>query len=491
MSDNSPGQDEAGGQPLTRGYGGGGGGGGRGGEPPPDEPRGPSGRWNDRVAFARTDEGVPFAYRPRQVLTSGGDRALEIAQELYPRVERGPEMTGPFSLLTGVGNPLLLVEELRLFGIVAQPNHVFFAHGAAVPTPLYGSPLYGSPLYGSPLYGSPLYGSPLYGSPLYGSPLYGSPLYGSPLYGSPAWDNVIEGSKVDGTFHVQPTRSSALPPPPKTPTKQIGSRIQTDLAPGSPTVIVLDTGLAAPPFRPPLGNGITASSADTDQPDEDGDGYLDPAAGHGTFIAGVIAQIAPGCEITLQRVMSTFGDCDEATVCAAINGLTPADPDRTILSLSFGGHVLDRPHALARAIRHARATGIHVVASAGNDATSCRCYPACLPGVVAVGALGPGGPAPFTNYGDWVNACAPGSDVLSSFFVFDGPAPVGPYGDDPDRFEGWALWSGTSFSAPVVVGNAARLMMADGSTAKEALERLIDGASLTTMPFLGTVVDAL
>jgi hypothetical protein len=300
------------------------------------------------------------------------------------------------------------------------------------------------------------------------------------------------GSKVAGSQHVEPTRSSALPPPRKTPTAQVGARIRTNLVSGAPHVIVLDTGLAYRDFCPPLGSGITAASgADIDRPDEDGDGYLDPAAGHGTFIAGVIAQIAPGCEITLHRVLSTFGDGDEATVCALIESLAPADPDRTILSLSFGGYVLDRPHLMARTIRHAQAKGIHVVASAGNDATSRPCYPAALPGVIAVGALGPGGPAPFTNYGDWVNACAPGSDLLSAFFNFNGPAPVGPYGDDPDNFEGWAVWSGTSFSAPVVVGNVARLMMADGSTAKVALERLIDGTSLTTMPYLGTAVDAL
>ena len=47
------------------------------------------------------------------------------------------------------------------------------------------------------------------------------------------------------------------------------------------------------------------------------------------------------------------------------------------------------------------------MASAGNDALSRPVLPAALPGVVGVGALGPGGPAPFPNYGPWVDACAP------------------------------------------------------------------------------------
>ena len=450
------------------------------------------------MAISETPEGLPYAFRPNEVLTTRGQEALAIAQEHFPDAELHEATIGPFSRLRHVGDPLLLVEELRLFGIVAQPNHVFFAHDSITGNPLYGSPLYGSPLYGSPLYGSPLYGSPLYGSPLYGSPLYGSPLYGSPLYGSPLYGSPLQGSKAAGSRHVEPTRSTALPPPRQTHKADISARIHTDLVPGSPKVIVLDTGLAAPGFRPTnLGSGITAASpADVDHPDEAlpghvPDGYLDPSAGHGTFIAGVIAQVAPGCEITLHRVLSTFGDGDEWFISETIENLAFTEPDRTILSLSFGGYVLDRPHLLARTIRRVQRQGVHVVASAGNDGTSRPAFPAALPGVVAVGALCQSGPAPFSNYGDWVDACAPGCDLLSSFFVFNGPAEVGPYGDDPDDFDGFAVWSGTSFSAPVVVGNLARMMMADGGTAASAVRRLIDGPSLTSLPYLGTIVDAL
>ena len=99
------------------------------------------------------------------------------------------------------------------------------------------------------------------------------------------------------------------------------------------------------------------------------------------------------------------------------------------------------------------------MASAGNDGTSQPQYPAAFDGVIAVGAVGPDGPTPWTNYGDWVDACAPGADLNSSFFAkFDGPEPrVNTV--DPDRFEGWATWSGTSFAAPVVVAAIAREMV--------------------------------
>jgi hypothetical protein len=75
-------------------------------------------------------------------------------------------------------------------------------------------------------------------------------------------------------------------------------------------VVVLDTGWAGEyepsDLRPP---GLDPQGFDG--PDEADDGFLDPAAGHGTFIAGVIEQLVPGCEIEVHRVLSTFGDGDE------------------------------------------------------------------------------------------------------------------------------------------------------------------------------------
>ena len=48
---------------------------------------------------------------------------------------------------------------------------------------------------------------------------------------------------------------------------------------------------------------------------------------------------------------------------------------------------------------------------------SCRpYYPAAIPGVIAVGGLAADGKAWFTNFGDWVDACAPAVDIVSTFF---------------------------------------------------------------------------
>lgn len=84
--------------------------------------------------------------------------------------------------------------------------------------------------------------------------------------------------------------------------------------------------------------------------------------------------------------------------------------------------------------------------------------------VIAVGAVHDtiGQVAPFSGYGPWVTACAGGVDV------------VGPYFEDgyPKGYHGWAIWSGTSFSAATVTGRIAARMAADKS-ARAAWDELL------------------
>jgi len=434
--------------------------------------------WRERVRLGTDGAGHPFAYRPHEVLAVGDDRALEVARRLSPDVRIEGEL-GPFVRLVGVRDPIAVVHELRLHGITAQPNHVLFAHCDCCP-PHPSAPCGGttaSPVYASPVYASPVYASPVYASPVYASPVYASPVYASPVYASP---------------NGPPTKSSVRPAPAGTPTAELAARLGAPATPTSATVIVLDTGFAGS-FKPAaLATApVQVGGSDVDAPDEDGNGEVDPAAGHGTFIAGVVEQVAPGTNLAVHRVLTTMGDGDEWSIAACIAGLAVDDPARTVLNLSFGGYVYEDALALAWAIRGIQAAGVVVVASAGNDATCRPTYPAALPGVIGVGAVGPSGPAPFTNYGAWVRACAPGVDILSSFFQgFNGSEPPAD-GVDPDAFAGWALWSGTSFAAPVVAGALARLMAQTGCSAQEAVARTIDEPALLRIPNLGTVVNVL
>jgi hypothetical protein len=107
--------------------------------------------------------------------------------------------------------------------------------------------------------------------------------------------------------------------------------------------------------------------------------------------------------------------------------------------------------------------------------------------VISVGALGPSGAAPFTNHGPWVQAAAPGVDIVSTFFDLSEERAREDGGD----FDGWAKWSGTSFSAPIVAAEIAWEWMTRGkelpvgATASWMLQR----SALYRYPWLGTVVN--
>jgi hypothetical protein len=89
-------------------------------------------------------------------------------------------------------------------------------------------------------------------------------------------------------------------------------------------VIVLDTGLAAKPWCPdfaPCATPTVAGSDPHDEPDENNDQLVDPVAGHGTFIAGLVERLAPGASVEIVRVLSTFGIGDDFTIASVIASL--------------------------------------------------------------------------------------------------------------------------------------------------------------------------
>ena len=130
-----------------------------------------------------------------------------------------------------------------------------------------------------------------------------------------------------------------------------------------------------------------------------------------------------------------------------------------------------------------------MVCSAGNDATARPMFPAAFAPwaddkpddpsddvrsttesdvvpIVSVGALNPNGTdALFSNAGPWVRAYAPGAAVMSTLPPFQGGLEPAARTEayqrvresiDPDDFTGsFAVWSGTSFSAPLFAGRVA------------------------------------
>lgn len=258
---------------------------------------------------------------------------------------------------------------------------------------------------------------------------------------------------------------------------------------GGPRVAVLDTGIQRGWENDDwFGSRVDAAGADDlEVLDADGDDDLDVQAGHGTFIASLVASGCASATILPRRVLNSFGLTSDADLALAILKAARLEPN--ILVLSLGCYAADDvpPPAITAALRHLPASTV-VVAAAGNAGQSRVFWPAALKTVVAVGAHDGGSPtdrAHFSNHGWWVDACADGLKVHAKFVRFDG----GVQGVmEPGDFAGWAVWSGTSFAAPIVAGCLAQDMVDRGVSAHDAVRDKVRGPGLPALADLGTVV---
>ncbi|MET8153919.1 S8 family peptidase [Actinoplanes sp. NPDC049668] len=260
-------------------------------------------------------------------------------------------------------------------------------------------------------------------------------------------------------------------------------------------VAIVDTGLTAAPRTDAWDSGVVRNGTDPVNVLAPLD-RIDWFAGHGTFAAGIVRQIAPDCEVVVYRYTSTDGlGTDEAAADMLIQAADDAAGERVIINASFGAPAVDGvpPLAMREAVRYITETypKALIVASAGNDGSARPLYPAAFPGVKAVGALNSDlSAAAFSNHGDWVHCSAVGVGVVSTFVEGKLPPETGIGADVDFPADSWATWSGTSFSAPQISGAVAALCGDDGAvTPAAAFDQLIAGRP--TLDDYGTVVHLL
>jgi hypothetical protein len=254
--------------------------------------------------------------------------------------------------------------------------------------------------------------------------------------------------------------------------------------------------------------------------DADHDGRLDGVAGHGTFIAGIVAHQCRQAEITVvgQRhsvmplspspnpVDESMLFTDEISVAHSL--LHHSDADVVSCGFAFptlDGHpsipftsvmgVLTGPHAPRR--------GVAVVSPAGNETSAYEYWPAAHPDVIGVASTNRMGNARawFSNWGPWANCCTRGQDVRSTFIHWLGPVEGEPL-TEIENFIGWARWDGTSFAAPKVAAAIAGLVAGSGETLLpvDAYHKLVGGTGgvtvspltdMTLSPFPGVTLPHL
>lgn len=267
---------------------------------------------------------------------------------------------------------------------------------------------------------------------------------------------------------------------------------------GAPVrVAIIDTGLTAAPRGDAWDTGVVRNGTDPVNVLAPMD-RIDWFAGHGTFAAGIVRQLAPAAEIVVYRFTGTDGlGTDEAAADMMIQAADDAAGQRLIINASFGAPAVDGvpPLAMQEAVRYISDTypKALIVASAGNDGADLPLFPAAypFPRVKAVGALNSDlSAAPFSNRGSWVDCSTVGVGIVSTFVEGKLPPEDNLGTDVLFPADSWATWSGTSFTAPQISAAVACLCGENGAlTPEAAFGQLVAGRP--TLTDFGAVVHLL
>ena len=250
-------------------------------------------------------------------------------------------------------------------------------------------------------------------------------------------------------------------------------------------VAILDTGLARQAIGDPWLGDIVAMLADGDvdllrisgNPADP----LDFGAGHGTFVAGIVRQLAPAARVEVIRVLDSNGAGLETEIARGFDRAVQLEPD--IIVCAFGGYSIgDRPPTALEAAIATVPKDVLIVAAAGNERQGKRqLWPAGFRGVESIAAVesgddgtlqlekGAASLAWYSNTGPHVRYAAAGT--WTSSFVTGQESADRETDGTPDWFDSSAVAGGTSFAAAAVAGAVAAALR-DDETAVEAWDRV-------------------
>ncbi len=225
--------------------------------------------------------------------------------------------------------------------------------------------------------------------------------------------------------------------------------------------------------------------ADLDAPLDVDDGVF---RSHGTSVTGIMSAESNGLEIAggaheskvIPLQYYNYDATDDVSfeegVANCVAGAILRDPDIIVLEAQYGGSA-ERIPGVSDLVAGAVASGIHVVAAAGNYSTLLDYEQDNFTGSIIVGALDVSDDsAYFTNYGARVDVAAAGESqyttTISSGFT-------------PD-------FGGTSGATPVVVGAVANIVELDPGATPEEVRTTLRATShpLDTSREVGGMVNA-
>jgi len=248
---------------------------------------------------------------------------------------------------------------------------------------------------------------------------------------------------------------------------------------GADDVLVIDSGYIAHPVLHARGGLVStrgqylASDGSWTAEPRDGldvsptDGLLDAIAGHGTFIAGVIATGCSRAHMTIvgHRHIDLTATTELAvarSICKyASIGSTRTNASGLVIACGYAFATQGCTPSVAFEAALSYLNSINptavLVAPAGNEAVDAPQWPAAFrsvgfSNVVGVGSLSKDGAkiSDFSNRGEWVDCFAIGEDVVSTHVTTRRPIAPEERPAAPQQFSGWSQWSGTSFAAPKV-----------------------------------------
>lgn len=189
--------------------------------------------------------------------------------------------------------------------------------------------------------------------------------------------------------------------------------------------------------------------------------------GHGTAVAGVIAQTTPdNVKIKPYKIIDADGYVTLSEFTAAMEVILASKDLPDIMNISLGGYLFEKNMSLeTELVSRLVEKGVTVCVASGNDDLPVEyCTPADCESAITVGAYDyTNHICSFSNYGKKIDVAAPGYNV---------------YSVDLSSGEYYADYSGTSFACPIASAACSYILMQNPKLSPKEVQEQIKASAV-------------